>query len=96
MGNKLRFDPASLQGTAGRLAEATAAIQAELDALEAEADTLIDRWSGEAADAYRSAQQQWNASLKNMNSVLRSSALAADASAARYATARAKVAERWA
>ena len=96
MGNKLRFDPASLQGTAGRLAEATAAIQAELTALEAEADTLIDRWSGEAADAYRSAQQQWNASLKNMNSVLRSSALAADASAARYATAQAKVAERWA
>ena len=96
MGNTLRFDPASLQGTAGRLAEATAAIQAELDALEAEADTLIGRWSGEAADAYRSAQQQWNASLKNMNSVLRSSALAADASAARYAAARAKVAERWA
>ncbi len=95
MTNKLRFDPGSLQATAARLAEATAAIQGQLDALEAEADTLIGRWSGEAADAYRRAQVQWTASLRNMNSVLQSSSRAADASAARYATARAAVAERW-
>lgn len=95
MGTTLRFDPASLQAAGVRLAEATAAIQAELDALEAEAETLIGRWSGEAADAYRTAQQQWDTSLRNMNSVLRSSSRAAEASAARYAAARAKVAERW-
>lgn len=93
--SKMRFDPEALQATAGRLAEATAGIQAKIDVLEAEAAKLIGSWSGEAADAYRRAQAEWNASLRTMNGVLRSATQATDASAARYAAARAKVAERW-
>lgn len=92
---KLRFDPEALQATSARLAEATANIQARLDTLEAEASTLIGAWNGEAAEAYRRAQEQWSASLGRMNGILASTARATEASAARYAAARAKVAERW-
>jgi 6 kDa early secretory antigenic target len=95
MGQKLRFDPDALQGTAGRLAEAMAGIQSRIDALEAEASTLIGSWSGEAADAYRQAQQEWTVSLRNLNAVLGSASRATEASAVRYAAARTKIAERW-
>jgi WXG100 family type VII secretion target len=95
MGQKLRFDPASLQGSAGRLAEATAGIRDELTALEAAADKLIGQWSGEAADAYRKAQSEWNAGLARMNDILAKSSSAADAAAARYAAVQTKIAERW-
>jgi WXG100 family type VII secretion target len=91
----MRFDPQALQSTAAILAEANTGIQQRLDALEAEADTLIGRWSGEAAEAYRHAQQQWTASLAAMNGVLRSTSKATEASAARYASASAKVAGRF-
>lgn len=92
---KVRYDPESLQSTAALLAEATEGIQARLDALEAEASTLIGSWSGEAADAYRRAQHEWNASLHSLNTVLRSARRATETSAARYATARDKIAARW-
>lgn len=92
----MRFDPEALQTTAASLAEANSGIQQRLDTLEAEASTLIGLWSGEAADAYRHAQQQWTASLAAMNSVLRSTSKATETSAARYAAASAKVAERFA
>lgn len=94
-GGKIRFDPEALQATAAQLAEATAGIQDHIDTLEAEAATLIGSWNGEAADAYRRAQQAWNTNLRTMNGVLRSATRAAETSAARYASARAKVAERW-
>lgn len=91
----MRFDPDALHATAARLADATAAIRQRLDDLDAEAGTLIGSWSGEAAEAYRQAQQEWNVSLNRMNRILHSATRATDASAVRYATARAKVAERW-
>lgn len=90
-----RFNVESLQATADRLQEATEGIQAKLDTLEAEANALIGAWNGEAADAYRKAQAQWDASLRSMNSVLRSARSATEASAARYASASEKIAARW-
>jgi WXG100 family type VII secretion target len=95
MSPRIVFDPELIRSTAERLDVASTEIAARLDELDAEVATLRGGWSGEASEAYRRAHVEWNERLRNMRRILRDAVSAAERSSARYATAQAKVAERW-
>jgi WXG100 family type VII secretion target len=52
------------------IAAADAAIESCLDQLEAHVAQLRGAWTGEASDAYSSAQAAWSASLAEMRRIL--------------------------
>lgn len=49
---------------------AVAQIQQELDELDARVGTLRGAWTGEASDAYDTAQREWTLHLTNMRALL--------------------------
>ena len=85
----------SMRALQSSLAEATASIQAELDALSSRLDALSPEWSGEAVDAYASAQVQWANSMAGLTHLLNAASGLAGSATARHLDARARVEALW-
>lgn len=90
------YDPGRIRGAAAAVEEANRSIADALDALEAEVSRLRSAWSGDASDAYDTAQAQWSARLAEMNRILGLAASAAATSADRYGRGQSKIQARWA
>ncbi|MDU0366964.1 WXG100 family type VII secretion target [Microbacterium sp. NPDC089180] len=95
MSPRMSFDPALISETASNLRSAADGIQAHLAQLESEASRLQSAWSGEAMEAYRTAQQKWTAGLRALNGIVADASRAGQASSDRYAAAQSTVEGIW-
>jgi WXG100 family type VII secretion target len=77
------------------LGSANGQIQSEIDRLTASLDALSGQWSGEASEAYRAAQQEWNATMVRLNGLLASTQKLAGSAVTHHLAAREKVAALW-
>lgn len=66
----IEVDPTSLRAMNDELIQAAGAIDTDIQNLTSELNYLMTQWSGEAAEAYLSAQSGWNSSMNEMHSVL--------------------------
>ena len=85
----------SMRALQSSLAEAVASIRAELDALSFQLDALSPQWSGEAADAYVSAQAKWTDSMASLTHLLNSASGLAGTATDLHLESRAKVEALW-
>lgn len=87
MNGELRVDHGSLEAAAQDLAAAASAIDDRLQRLQAELAPLRAEWTGEAQVAYLSAQARWDAAMREMRSVLATSAVDVSRANADYRSA---------
>jgi len=85
----------SIRALQTALSESVLSIERELGSLEQRLDTLSGEWSGEAFDAYRHAQVEWNASMQRLSNLLSRAGGLAGSSVDHHLTARAEVAALW-
>jgi WXG100 family type VII secretion target len=63
--------------------------------LKTRLDVLDNQWSGEASEAYRKAQLEWNTSMDRMSTLLQRAGDIAGNTVARRIETRARVARLW-
>ncbi|MGX5696358.1 WXG100 family type VII secretion target [Agromyces soli] len=78
-----------------RLIEQAAGIQAALDELERQAESLRPHWSGAASAAYDSAHARWSESMARLGSLVHSAGNAAGSVLDRHHEARGRVTALW-
>lgn len=61
---------AALQQAHDDLAASHQAVQAHIEALEAELQSRLAHWDGEAKEAYYQVKQQWDGAIAHMQAVL--------------------------
>lgn len=91
----MSFDPVLISETASNLGAAATGIRNHLTQLESEVSRLQGAWSGEAMEAYRTAQTQWTAGLRALNGIVADAARAGQASSERYAAAQSTIEGIW-
>ena len=91
MSEILRADPAAIAEVSQELANAATQIDAQLQSLTSELTYLMGQWTGEASNAYLTAQQGWNASMSGMHSVVFEAGALLRGIATRYETTEAAV-----
>lgn len=64
MSDTIEVDPGAIDTMATQIALALEGMQTELDTLDSVLQTLGQQWSGEASDAYQTAQGQWLGSME--------------------------------
>jgi early secretory antigenic target protein ESAT-6 len=94
MTDVIEADPDQMLDLVAALQSAVTAMGDELDQLDGELSDLMDEWSGDAADAYLSAQQGWNGSMAELRGWLSRCATTLAVSATRYSDTEAAVIER--
>jgi len=95
MGATLKVDFDGLGEAVSRLTRAQEAIGGILDALDSEVKTLRARWTGEASDAYDSAQSELSSGLREANDQLAAAAAGILRANERYRKAEATNAAHW-
>lgn len=68
---QIAVDFRTLEEGEASLREAVDQIDAELHELEIYVAKLLDTWTGEAAEAYRAAQHDWDAAVEGMRQNVR-------------------------
>lgn len=68
---------------------------ATLYGLKTRLDVLESQWSGEASEAYKNAQLEWNASMDRMSALLQRAGNISGNVVARHLEARARVVRLW-
>jgi len=71
MTRHITVDSDRLDDFTTRFAASIEQIDAALDTLEAQAGRLRGAWEGEAADAYDRAHRQWDASIREMQGIVK-------------------------
>jgi WXG100 family type VII secretion target len=69
--DEIAVDFRALEEGEASLRAAVNEIHAHLTELEGYVTQLLDTWSGEAAESYRAAQQEWDAAVEGMQQNLR-------------------------
>lgn len=72
MADVIEADPESMRTVIDELATAADGIDGELAALDQTLNALMGAWSGDAANAYQTAQVDWNSSMGDMRTLLNS------------------------
>ena len=84
MGVELVADPDAMRASVRSLDAALEGIASELSGLTALLNFLADEWSGEAAQAYANAQNQWNDGMEALRLTLAEAVRALQACATLY------------
>lgn len=96
MSEAIRFDTEGQRQVAGEISQAVAAIRAILDTLNGQAAALSEQWSGDAQQAYASAQRDWSRQLGVLVSLASDAAGALERASATYDATERRNAQRWA
>lgn len=91
MSHYFSADPRAISATSDELANAASAIDQQLQGLTSELNFLMGQWTGEAANAYLTAQQGWNESMTGLHSVVFEAGSLLEGIAVRYETTEAAV-----
>ena len=84
-GDFLKFDKDALQESSSTLADASAGIGRELSGLASTAANLSGQWTGEANEAFTTAQAKWDDAFQKLTAILDSATQALDSAAQLYA-----------
>jgi WXG100 family type VII secretion target len=87
--------PDRVDATAAAIDAGAKGIEAELLALQGGERQLLGGWTGDAADAYESAQDRWLAQMKTVAGVAHAAAEAARTAATAYRDADDAVGRAW-
>jgi WXG100 family type VII secretion target len=82
--DSIEADPDALQTLVDSLTASVSAIDLQLQGLDGELTWLMGSWSGDAAQAYLTAQTGWNGSLEELRSWLGAMAGVLSGISARY------------
>ncbi|CAM05947.1 early secretory antigenic target protein ESAT-6 [Saccharopolyspora erythraea NRRL 2338] len=66
---EIKVDFGQLSQAADDLGQAATKIQGELDELEQMLKPLVSTWEGQAQEAYRQAQEEWDKAAANMQEI---------------------------
>ncbi|GAB2650352.1 WXG100 family type VII secretion target [Saccharopolyspora gloriosae] len=92
---EIRVDFGQLSQAADDLGGAATKIQAELDELENMLKPLVASWEGQAQEAYRAAQDEWDKAAQNMIEIAAKMGMAVNAANDSYQAGEAKNAGRF-
>jgi WXG100 family type VII secretion target len=84
MSDVLVVNFAALQQASADIQRAQSALADQLDQVERDAAPLVERWDGEAKQAYQARQAKWRAAAADLGTILHDIKTALDESAADY------------
>ncbi|MDQ1204771.1 WXG100 family type VII secretion target [Microbacterium sp. SORGH_AS_0862] len=96
MSDSIRFDTDGQRQVAGGISQAVEAIRTILDTLDGQAAALAGQWSGDAQEAYASAQRDWSRQLGVLVSLASDAAGALERASSTYDATERRNAQRWA
>ena len=94
-GDRVKVSFAELMNASGSITSAAGQIQGQLDDLRGRVTKVMAEYEGEAAAAYRQAQDQWDKSAADLQAVLSSIGIAVRDAGEAYQAAESANARRW-
>ncbi len=91
----LSVKPPSVEALSASVDASASDIEAQLTTLRGAEQQLLGAWMGEAADAYRSAQDGWLQQMQTLAGVAHAAAAAAHTAATAYREADEAVGKAW-
>lgn len=91
----IRVDHAALGQGAQDMVGAARAVQARLNALEADLRPLAGGWTGQARDAYDGAKARWDRAIAEMIALLLETGASVDAANAEFRTTDQRLAQQF-
>lgn len=91
----IKYEFGQLAGAAEDLRTSVAQINRMLDDLKSGLQPMVETWTGDAAEAYKAHQREWDTAAEDLNTILNNVAAAVDGGNSRMQQVNNAAAQSW-